>query len=220
MAEPGSEAARDALSVIVLAKAPVPGRVKTRLCPPCTPEQAADLAMAAVLDTLSAVATVDAGRHLLVLDGDPGGWVPAGWEVVPQSDGGLDRRLGAAFAVAGGPAVLVGMDTPQLDPAVVARAGAAVTARPGAAALGMANDGGFWIVALTAGGPGDFEGVPMSEPDTGVLQLERLVERGHRVELVDPLTDVDSWDEAVAVARSAPAGRFATEVERVTARLG
>ena len=208
------------LTVIVLAKAPVPGRVKTRLCPPCTPEQAAALAMAAVLDTLHAAADVDATRHLLVLDGDPGGWVPDGWEVVPQCDGGLDRRLGAAFAAAGGPAVLVGMDTPQLDPAVVARAGAAVVSAPGVGVLGMAHDGGFWIVALSAGGPEDFEGVPMSDADTGALQLERLIERGHRVELVESLTDVDSWDEARVVAGAAPTGRFATEVERVAARLG
>lgn len=208
------------LSVIVLAKAPVAGRVKTRLCPPCTPEQAAALAMAAVLDTLRAAAEVDAARHLLVLDGEPGGWVPEGWQVVPQCDGGLDRRLGAAFAAAGGPAVLVGMDTPQLDPAVVARAGAVVTAQPDRAVLGMANDGGFWLVGLAAGGPEDFDGVPMSEADTGALQLQRLAARGHRVELVESLTDVDSWGEALSVARAAPTGRFAAEVERVTARLG
>jgi glycosyltransferase A (GT-A) superfamily protein (DUF2064 family) len=209
------------LTVIVLAKAPVPGRVKTRLCPPCTPEQAAALAMAAVLDTLHAAADVDATRHLLVLDGDPGGWVPDGWEVVPQCDGGLDRRLGAAFCRrrwAGG-ARRHG-HTPQLDPAVVARAGAAVVSAPGVGVLGMANDGGFWIVALSAGGPEDFEGVPMSDADTGALQLERLIERGHRVELVESLTDVDSWDEARVVAGAAPTGRFATEVERVAARLG
>jgi len=135
------------------------------------------------------------------------------------------ERVGPVVAViddaaAGGPAVLVGMDTPQLDPAVVARAGAAVVSAPGVGVLGMANDGGFWIVALSAGGPEDFEGVPMSDANTGALQLERLIERGHRVELVESLTDVDSWDEARVVARAAPTGRFATEVERVAARLG
>jgi hypothetical protein len=156
------------LTVIVLAKAPVPGRVKTRLCPPCTPEQAAALAMAAVLDTLHAAADVDATRHLLVLDGDPGGWVPDGWEVVPQCDGGLDRRLGAAFAAAGGPAVLVGMDTPQLDPAVVAgRYRRGLRTRRGV--LGMANDGGSGS-SPSAGGPEDFEGVPMSDASTGALR--------------------------------------------------
>ena len=86
--------------------------------------------------------------------------------------------------------------------------------------LGMANDGGFWLVALSAGGPDDFEGVPMSEDDTGALQHERLVERGHRVQLVGSLTDVDSWDEARSVAHAAPSTRFAAEVERVAAHLG
>ncbi|MEZ5373063.1 MAG: DUF2064 domain-containing protein, partial [Microthrixaceae bacterium] len=190
-------------TAIVLAKAPVAGRVKTRLCPPCTPAEAAEVALGALEDTIAAVAEVPAARHLLVLDGRPGGWVPDDWEVVAQCDGGLDRRLGAAFAAAEGPAVLVGMDTPQLDPSVVTAAGRRVAATPGAAVLGMANDGGFWIVALHSGGPDDFAGVPMSEDETGALQLERLHQRGHEVELVDPLTDVDRWDEALRVAGSA-----------------
>jgi glycosyltransferase A (GT-A) superfamily protein (DUF2064 family) len=101
------------MKLLVIAKAPEPGRSKTRLCPPCSPEQAAALAEAALTDTLRAVAATPADERVLVLDGTPGDWLPEGFRVVPQRGDGLDERLAAAFADAGGPALLIGMDTPQ-----------------------------------------------------------------------------------------------------------
>src|ERR1700754_224288 len=76
-------------TLIVIAKAPVAGRVKTRLCPPCTPRQAAALAEAALRDTLAAMAL--AGRDLrraIVLDGAPGAWA-GGEQVIAQRGAGL-----------------------------------------------------------------------------------------------------------------------------------
>jgi glycosyltransferase A (GT-A) superfamily protein (DUF2064 family) len=82
--------------VLVIAKAPVPGRVKTRLCPPCTPDEAAALARAALEDTLEAAAGAGAERRVLVLEGQPGPWLPAGWDIVAQRGNGLAERLAAA----------------------------------------------------------------------------------------------------------------------------
>jgi len=102
-------------TVLVIAKQPVPGRVKTRLTPPYTPREAAALAEAALADTLHTVLRVPARRRLLVLDGTPGPWLPPGFDLAAQPPGGLDERIAAAFALCGrGPALLVGMDTPQL----------------------------------------------------------------------------------------------------------
>ena len=104
-------------TVIVIAKAPVPGRVKTRLTPPLSPTQAAALARAALEDTLAAVAAARlAGRRVVALDGDPDGWLPDGFELVAQRGGGLAQRLARAFEDVGGPALLIGMDTPQITP--------------------------------------------------------------------------------------------------------
>src|SRR4029453_10639579 len=85
-------------TLIVIAKAPVPGRVKTRLCPPCTPAQAAALAEASLRDTLAAAARCGASRRVVALDGAPGSWLPDGFEVIPQRGSGLAERLSAAFA--------------------------------------------------------------------------------------------------------------------------
>ena len=91
-------------TLIVIAKEPVPGRAKTRLCPPCTPDEAAALAEAALRDTFTAVAAAPAPRRVVVLDGRPGPWLPEGFEVIPQRAGGLAERLAGAFDDVGAPA--------------------------------------------------------------------------------------------------------------------
>ena len=84
------------LALLVIAKQPVPGQVKTRLCPPCTPEQAAAVARAALLDTLDAVSRTPAASRTLVISGRH--TPPAGWRVVAQRGVGLAERLAHAFA--------------------------------------------------------------------------------------------------------------------------
>ncbi len=208
-------------TLLVIAKAPVPGRVKTRLIPAFGAERAAGLAEAALADTLAALSLVPAGRRLLVLDGAPGRWLPPGWEVVPQCAGGLDRRLAAAFAHAArlaphAPALLVGMDTPQLDPAVLA-APLSAARRPGVDAwFGPAEDGGFWALGLAR--PDArlaarlLHGVPMSTAGTGRDVLDRLRAAGLTVGELPPLLDVDGPDDAARVAALAPGTRFAARL--------
>ena len=77
--------------LMVIAKEPVPGRVKTRLTPAYTPAEAAELAEAALSDTLAAVASVGVTRRILALAGSPGRWLPPGFDVIAQRGGGLDE---------------------------------------------------------------------------------------------------------------------------------
>ncbi|MEV7612142.1 DUF2064 domain-containing protein [Streptomyces sp. NPDC089799] len=199
-------------SLLVIAKEPVPGRVKTRLTPPFTPAEAAALAEAALADTLAAAAATPADRHVLVLDGTPGPWLPSGFEVVPQSGGGLDERLAAAFAACAGPALLIGMDTPQVTPELLSPALDFDTCQ---AWFGPAADGGFWALGLAEPDPALLLGVPMSVPATGAVQYERLRAAGLRTRLLPRLRDVDTAADAAEVAALAPAGRFATRHRRL-----
>jgi rSAM/selenodomain-associated transferase 1 len=201
-------------ALLVIAKEPIPGRVKTRLTPPCTPTQAAALAAAALADTLAAVAAArGASRRVLVLDGRPGSWVPAGFDVIPQRGRGLAERLAAAFADVGGPALLVGMDTPQLTPALLEAGLDAV--RAGGAAFGAALDGGYWGIGLQRPDPAVFAGVPMSEDHTGAVQRARLAVLGLATTSLPPLRDVDTIADARAVAEEAPDGAFAAALETI-----
>jgi hypothetical protein len=202
--------------LVVLAKAPVPGRVKTRLCPPCTPEQAAALARAALQDTLDAAAATDAADHFLALDGSAAGWLPEGWTVTPQRGAGLDERLAAAFADAAGPALLIGMDTPQVTPELLRRALAELE-RPGTdAVLGPASDGGYWAIGLRRPDPRVFLGVPMSLRHTAEAQLDRLGQLELRWRSLPTLRDVDDIADARAVAAACPGGRFARVLAEVS----
>ena len=202
------------LSLLLIAKEPVPGLVKTRLCPPCTPEQAALIARAALEDTISTLDRCRAARRVLVMRGNYP--TPSGWNVLTQRGAGLGERLAAAFADAslldpGNSALVVGMDTPQLTPALVE----ALVAGLGRAdaAVGHATDGGWWGLALRDPAHGKVLGdVPMSTSDTGDLTVAALRALGLRVVGGPPLRDVDSAADALAVARECPDGSFAVAV--------
>lgn len=197
-------------TLLVIAKEPRPGRVKTRLTPPFTPHEAAALAEAALADTLDTVVRTPAHRRVLVLEGEPGPWLPPGFEVVRQCPGGLDERLAAAFAHCAGPALLIGMDTPQVTPELLS-----VDFTDCDAYFGPAEDGGFWALGLADPDPALLLGVPMSTPHTGADQRARLA--GLRVRDLPRLRDVDTAHDAELVARTAPAGRFATQLAHFAA---
>jgi rSAM/selenodomain-associated transferase 1 len=201
-------------ALLVIAKEPVPGRVKTRLTPPCTPAQAASLARAAIEDTLAAALAVQReARRVLVLDGEPGDWIPDGFEVIAQRGDGLAERLAAAFEDAGAPAFLVGMDTPQVTPELLEAGLDAVLAED--AVFGAALDGGYWGIGLREADARAFDGVPMSEDTTGAVQRARLAILGLRTAILPPLRDIDTIEDARAVARETPDGRFAAALAEV-----
>jgi uncharacterized protein len=196
------------VALVVIAKAPRPGRSKTRLCPPCTPAQAAALAAAALADTLAAVAAVPARLRLLALDGELRE-VPDGFEVLPQRGDGLGERLGHALAAAGGPAIVFGMDTPQLTAGAIEAAVERLCRGDAGAVLGPAHDGGYWTIGLREPDPAAFEGVPMSSDRTCEVQRRRLAELGIRVATLPSMRDVDTIDDAHAVAQECPGSAFA-----------
>ncbi|TLQ42947.1 TIGR04282 family arsenosugar biosynthesis glycosyltransferase [Streptomyces marianii] len=202
-------------TLLVIAKEPVAGRVKTRLCPPFSPAQAALLAEAALADTLAVVAGLPAERRVLVLDGTARDWLPSGFDVVPQGAGRLDERLAAAFSLCAGPALLVGMDTPQLSADLLAPALAPRAWHEHDAWFGPAADGGFWALGLAAPDPELLRGVPMSVPGTGAAQRHRLVGAGLRVGELPTLRDVDTAADARLVAREAAGSRFAAVYARL-----
>ncbi|MEU0830967.1 TIGR04282 family arsenosugar biosynthesis glycosyltransferase [Streptomyces sp. NPDC056231] len=204
-------------ALLVIAKEPLPGLVKTRLTPPFTPAGAAQLAEAALRDTLRTMLSLPARRRVLVLDGRPGPWLPEGVEVVAQSSGGLDERLAAAFAGCTGPALLIGMDTPQISAAQLAPALSPDAWDDCDAWFGPADDGGFWALGLAVPDPDLVRGVPMSVPQTGAVQRRRLVDAGLTVRDLPRLRDVDTAADAAHVAAAAPHGEFAAALARLTA---
>ncbi len=205
--------AKRSRTVLVIAKEPRPGLVKTRLHSRFSPAQAARLAAASLADTFAAVLAAEVDRRVVALDGAAGDWLPAGIEVVGQSEGGLDRRLAAAFervfetaapGTAPSEVLLVGMDTPQVTAELLTRGWNGADA-----ALGLSEDGGFWAIGFARPRPEAFTGIPMSTDVTGAAQLARLHSLGLTVHLLPTLRDVDTPADALAVADLAPRTRFA-----------
>lgn len=191
------------MHLTVIAKAPVAGRVKTRLCPPCTPGQAADIAQAALADTLDAIAAVVDGtgiRPVLLIEGEPPIFTPSHFAVIPQRGDGLEQRLRHGFSELG-PGIIVGMDTPG---AVAGLAAAFRQLERGVDVLGLAIDGGYWAIGLTYGDDdflaAAFDHVPMSTSHTGVYQLRRLHQLGRSVHMLASTRDLDTVEDLLAAA--------------------
>ena len=165
--------------LLVVAKAPVPGLAKTRLCPPATPDQAARIAAAALLDTLDAVRETPGARPLVALTGELSAAARSeelydalrDLPVFSQRGNDFADRLANAHTdVArfrpGLPELQIGMDTPQVTPELLA--GTAARLDTADAVLGPAEDGGWWALGLRCPDAADvLRTVPMSRPNTG-----------------------------------------------------
>ncbi|MFD9734161.1 DUF2064 domain-containing protein [Umezawaea sp. NPDC059074] len=208
-------------TVLVVAKAPVPGQAKTRLSPAVPPEQAADIAAASLLDTLDAVLATPGVVPLVALTGDLTR-AKRSREIrsllrrvilVPQRGDDFAARLvnahaDAAHVNAGLPVFQIGMDTPQVTPELLDEC--VDKLRHVDAALGMATDGGWWALGLRDGyRAGPLRTVPMSRADTGALTAVALKQAGLRIGLLPELSDVDDMATAREVAALLPDSRFA-----------
>ena len=205
--------------VLIMAKVPIPGLVKTRLAATEGPVRAARLATAALLDTLEACATVfDPDRchialsgQLEALNGSELAERLRSWQVHTQQGAGLGARIANAHRelhlMSTGPVVQIGMDTPHVSAAILRSVGR--IAATGDPVLGLADDGGWWVLATSVASQVDgLERVPMSTPETGRRTWE-LLRRGGTVAVAPAMRDVDDAGDAEHVASLAPSTRFA-----------
>jgi glycosyltransferase A (GT-A) superfamily protein (DUF2064 family) len=208
--------------VLVVAKAPVPGQAKTRLAAGVGDQAAADIAAAALLDTLDAVAVAPVEARVVALTGnldessnsDEIRTRLADFTVVEQRGSDFAHRLAnahldAAAVFTGLPVLQIGMDTPQVTADLIAECARELLASD--AVLGPARDGGWWALGVAEAAMADcVRAVPMSRSDTGVVTLAALRDTGVDVSLVPALADVDTVDDIDAVRRAcAPGSRFA-----------
>jgi uncharacterized protein len=214
--------------LLVVAKAPVPGLAKTRLTPPATPEQAADIAAAALLDTLDAVRDTPGAVPVVAMTGeldlacraDEIRAALAPMMVIRQHGPDFADRLAnahadAAWCFPGLPILQIGMDTPQVTPELLG--GTAALLADADVVLGPAVDGGWWSLCLRDPLHANaLRTVPMSREDTGARTLAALTRHHTNIVLAATLSDVDTVDDALWVAERTPTGRFAAAVAAIT----
>ncbi len=202
----------------VMAKAPVSGKVKTRLCPPLDFAQAATVASALLEDTWRAVTRDEATPAVLVLDGSPEA-VPASLQMVDriaQVRGDLGERMEAAakalFAAAER-VVLVGSDIPGIPSHYLDAAFASLEHSD--VVLGPSGDGGFYLIGFSQFQDGMLGGLPWSSEATLRATIQQLVAGGFGVAQVDAFDDIDTASDLQRLHTEVVAG---TVVAPATAR--
>jgi uncharacterized protein len=190
--------------LIIFAKEPRPGQVKTRLSPPLSPEAAAQLYHCFIQDILDEMARVPEVYLAVAFSPETArGFfrrlAPPGTILFPQEGADLgdrmDRAFARSFAAGFGPVALRGSDVPDLPAAVVSEAHAVLSAGQAQVVLGPATDGGYHLVGLTEPQPALFRGPAWSSRTvlTDTLQLARQL--GLRVHLLPPWPDIDTYDD-------------------------
>ena len=207
------------VTLLVVAKAPEPGRAKTRLAATVGDRVAAEIAAAALLDTLDAVAATPVAARVVALTGELDAAAGAtdirrrleSFTVIGQRGDDFADRLANAHADAadGQPVLQIGMDTPQVTDELLASCARRLLQTQ--AVLGLACDGGWWVLGLQTPATAEcLRSVPMSQPDTGELTLKALRDTGIDVYPMEVLSDFDIVDDVAAVREACdPASRFA-----------
>jgi hypothetical protein len=190
--------------LLVFAKQPLPGRVKTRMTPPLSPEEAADLYSSMLLDVLDKCCRLPAAELLLLYENQPGSreffssLFPEE-ALFPQTGEGLGERLENAFSLAFSRgcrrAVVIGSDSPDLPIRHIENAFRLLEGGGQDAVFGPTEDGGYYLLGLTSPQPLLFRDIPWSTHKVLEASLEKCSEAGLRAELLPRWYDLDTADD-------------------------
>jgi uncharacterized protein len=190
--------------VVVMAKAPAPGTVKTRLCPPLSTGEAAALAECLLLDTLHTASETGFSVRLAL----SGAWdAPTGTACVPQGEGDLGERMlrafHGAFADGFGPVLMIGTDCPALRATDLQDARVALKSAD--VVLGPATDGGYYLIGLAAPpAPTLFDGIAWSTARTEAQTRRSAIAHGLSVATLPALSDLDTPADLALLAQAGP----------------
>lgn len=214
-------------ALVMFAKAPIPGEVKTRLCPPLTPDEAASLHGSFILDALERTSHLAKPRRGKGRSGPAGidrfvACTPSpqhaffkvleqrhGVKLIEQVGDDLGARMEQAFAALFRKGyqrvILIGTDLPTLSEELCQQAFALLDAHD--LVLGPALDGGYYLIGLKQQAPELFKGIPWSTPEVLNLTQEKATALGLKIGLLPSQRDVDTLDDLralIAVAASSP----------------
>jgi len=220
--------------LIIFAKEPRPGQVKTRLSPPLSSEGVAQLYHSFLLDILEEMGRVPDVRITLAFSpAEAQGFfrslAPPGTDLFPQAGIDLGERMARAFAhgfkTGFGPILLRGSDTPDLPAALVSEAREVLASGKAPVVLGPATDGGYYLIGLNDPQPALFQGPAWSSSTVLSSTLKTARQRGLRVHLLPSWSDIDTYDDLLAFLHRArpapqPGWRSLSVAMRLLGRLG
>jgi len=196
-------------AVVVIGKAPKPGSTKTRLCPPLTYEQAADLYSAFLSDCVDVALSMNWDHVSVIHPGDDGArstlgaLLPATVRLIAQRGSGLGDALTDAFdrhlAEGFDEVVLIGSDNPTIPVTVLETAAEALGTDD--VVLGPTEDGGYYLIGMSASHPGLFEAITWSTDVVLAETMARAVALDLSVQTVESWYDIDTVDDLMRLSR-------------------
>ena len=188
------------VALAVMAKVPVAGEVKTRLCPPLLPAEAAALARCFLLDRVEQLSRLPLGDLLVAFapperEAELRRVLPPAVRLVPQvgADLGarLDRLLTDLLAEGYRGAIAVDADSPTLPNTYLERACAELAEGRAEVVVGPCDDGGYYLIGLAQPAPFLFDAMSWSTATVLDETLRRARRAGRRLHLLPPWFDVD-----------------------------
>lgn len=213
-----SAAITDAL--VILTKAPIPGEVKTRLCPPLTPDEAATLHGSFVLDEIERSGNAIKQHSLLVHRYMSCAPSPDhtffkvlearhGVKLLPQIGDDLGARMNQSFSTLFQQGyqrvILVGTDLPELPPTTYRQALEGLATHD--LVLGPAEDGGYYLIGLTRTIPELFSNIPWSTDQVARLTMERAKDLGLSCASLPLLQDIDRLEDLLTLVKHSSQGK-------------
>jgi len=191
------------VAVAIMAKAPRPGTVKTRLCPPLLAPEAAALYRCFLLDKIAAVGALVNAQPVIAYTPDEAraefdGLAP-GFSLGAQHGSDLGARLHATLAclLAAGHAgaIAVDSDTPNLPSDFLQQAVHSLSGPGPDVILGPTEDGGYYLIGVRLAHRELFDAVPWSTSDVLAVTLRRAAAAGLRAVCLPSWFDVDTPDD-------------------------
>lgn len=191
-------------ALLIFAKWPEPGRVKTRLSPPLSEQHAAELYRCMLLDTLDTTAEISDVQRMIFFDGDPERaadfrLLAPDATVIRQEGSDLGERLERAsekaFAAGYRQVVIIGADAPHMPVERVMEAFDLLEQKTGDVVFGPSDDGGYYLVALNRNCPQLFRDIPWSSSETLASSREKARSAGLKTVLLQHGFDLDTFDD-------------------------
>lgn len=192
-----------------MAKAPIAGRVKTRLVPFLSPEEAAELSRALVLDLLEALSAFkEADLAIAFSPQDAGPWfketAPPGFSLFPQCGENLGERMGCIFddffTRGYRNIVIVGSDLPVFPLRLLEEAFGALEKSDLDLVLGPSRDGGYYLIGMKRAAPGLFRDIPWGGSQVLSATTRRASGLGLKYHLLRSWFDIDTPEDLRTLA--------------------
>lgn len=197
----------DSLLLVVVAKAPVPGKVKTRFLPELTFEEAANLYQCFIHDRIKEISTLDGIDKAIAFTPSNAretfaSFTPNGFKLFAQKGKDLGKRLNNIFlenlTCGYGAVSIIDSDSPDLPKSIVQESFRILLSNRADVVFGPCHDGGYYLVGMRKPHPELFKGIPWSTETVLQATLEKAEKIEIKTELLSRWNDLDTFEDLIA----------------------